>query len=159
MKLGLFASRRLGFFAAMLALIAAGLAVRLLSLGLPPFAVKYLGSSVWGAMVFAAVGVLLPERTREWRVAAALGIAVLTELFRLYHEPALDAFRLTLAGRLLIGQIFSPWNLVAYAIGIAAAALATVRLRRPTAPAAGPEPSAMPSARIAQRRALTRNAG
>lgn len=33
----------------------------------------------------------------------------------------LDAFRLTTAGALLLGRIFSLWNLPAYAIGMAAA--------------------------------------
>jgi hypothetical protein len=35
------------------------------------------------------------------------------------HTPWLDAFRLTTSGALLLGRIFSLWNLVAYAIGIA----------------------------------------
>jgi hypothetical protein len=30
----------------------------------------------------------------------------------------LDAFRLTLAGALLLGRIFSPWDMVAYGAGI-----------------------------------------
>lgn len=34
------------------------------------------------------------------------------------HTPWLDAFRLTAAGALLLGRIFSPWNLVAYVTGI-----------------------------------------
>ncbi len=36
------------------------------------------------------------------------------------HAPWLDAFRLTTAGALLLGRIFSLWNLVAYLIGIVA---------------------------------------
>ncbi len=114
---------RLGFLVAALASIAAGLAVRLVPLGLSPFAVKYAGSALWGAMVFAGVGVLQLARPLAWRVAAALAIAVATELFRLYHAPGLDAFRLTLPGRLLIGRVFSPWNVVAYGLGITLAAL------------------------------------
>jgi hypothetical protein len=45
------------------------------------------------------------------------------ELFRLVHAPWLDAFRLTLAGALLLGRIFSPWNVLAYGVGIALAML------------------------------------
>jgi hypothetical protein len=41
------------------------------------------------------------------------------ELFRLVHAPGLDAFRLTLAGALLLGRIFSPWDMLAYGVGIA----------------------------------------
>ena len=116
-------SLRLRFVAAMLVLIGAGLAVRLLPLGLTRFAVKYLGSSLWGAMVFAGAGVAKPRLSPKLRVAAALAIAIATELFRLYHAPALDAFRLTLAGKLLLGRVFSLWNIVAYALGIVTAAL------------------------------------
>ena len=45
-------------------------------------------------------------------------IAVVVEFSRLVHAPWLDAFRLTTAGALLLGRIFSPWNMVAYAVGI-----------------------------------------
>jgi hypothetical protein len=51
--------------------------------------------------------------------AIALTVAVCVELSRLVHAPWLDAFRLTIAGALLLGRIFSPWDIVAYAVGIA----------------------------------------
>ncbi|MBR0856052.1 DUF2809 domain-containing protein [Bradyrhizobium liaoningense] len=85
------------------------------ALGLPAFVVKYGGSLLWAAMVFLLVGVLLPPLTR--RQLAAIAIAV--EFARLVHTPWLDAFRLTTPGALLLGRIFSLWNLVAYAVGIA----------------------------------------
>ena len=102
--------------------IGAGLALRLLPLGLPFWATKWGGSVLWGAMVYGLVGLVLP--VPRWRILAlAAGIAVAVELFRLVHTPGLDAFRLTLAGKLLIGRVFSPLNLVAYAAGIGAAGL------------------------------------
>lgn len=45
-------------------------------------------------------------------------IAVGVELFRLVHTPWLDDFRLTLLGALLLGRIFSPWDILAYVAGI-----------------------------------------
>ncbi|MDB5606100.1 MAG: hypothetical protein JWP25_3000 [Bradyrhizobium sp.] len=45
-------------------------------------------------------------------------IAIGVELFRLVHTPWLDTFRLTLAGALLLGRIFSPWDMLAYGVGI-----------------------------------------
>ena len=45
-------------------------------------------------------------------------IAIGVELFRLVHFPWLDAFRLTLPGALLLGRVFSVWNMVAYGVGI-----------------------------------------
>jgi len=65
---------------------------------------------------------LLVARSRPAIIAVmALFLAIAVELFRLYHTPWLDAFRLTTAGALLLGHVFSLWNILAYAIGIAVA--------------------------------------
>jgi hypothetical protein len=53
----------------------------------------------------------------------SISIAVCVELFRLAHAPWLDAFRLTTAGALLLGRVFSPWNMLAYGVGIILAML------------------------------------
>jgi hypothetical protein len=70
-------------------------------------------------MVFLLVGAVLPRLTRTQIAAVAAIIAIVVEFSRLLHMPWLDAFRLTTAGALLLGRIFSLWNLVAYATGIA----------------------------------------
>ncbi|UWU81459.1 DUF2809 domain-containing protein [Bradyrhizobium huanghuaihaiense] len=103
-----------------LVVIACGLSLRWYGfpLGLPAFVVKYGGSLLWATMVFLLVGVLLPRLTRTQLAAIAVLIAIVVEFSRLVHVPWLDAFRLTTAGALLLGRIFSLWNLVAYAIGI-----------------------------------------
>ncbi|MGY5801125.1 ribosomal maturation YjgA family protein [Rhizobium sp. LEGMi12c] len=83
--------------------------------------VKYGGSILWGAMVYWFFAMVF-IRLRGLKVAAvALIVAVAVELFRLWHTPALDAFRLTTAGALLLGRVFSLWNVLAYAVGIASA--------------------------------------
>lgn len=72
-------------------------------------------------MVYLLVALFI-ARSRPAAIAVtALFIAISVELFRLYHTPWLDAFRLTTAGALLLGRVFSLWNMLAYAIGIAAA--------------------------------------
>ena len=103
-----------------LVVIALGLGVRFFGrgLGLPIGIVKYGGSVLWATMVFFLVAALLPRLPRPRLAQIAMGIAVGVELVRLVHAPWLDAFRLTLAGALLLGQIFSVWNLLAYAVGI-----------------------------------------
>lgn len=103
-----------------LIVIACGLSLRGYGfpLGLPAFVVKYGGSLLWATMVFLLVGVLLPRLTRMQIAAIAVVIAIVVELSRLLHAPWLDAFRLTTAGALLLGRIFSPWNMVAYVAGI-----------------------------------------
>ncbi|MCP3472073.1 DUF2809 domain-containing protein [Bradyrhizobium sp. CCGUVB1N3] len=103
-----------------LVVIACGLALRWYGfpLGLSAFVVKYGGSLLWATMVFFLVGALLPHLTRPQIAGIAAAIAIVVELSRLVHTPWLDAFRLTTAGALLLGRIFSLWNIVAYAIGI-----------------------------------------
>ncbi|MHB0770234.1 ribosomal maturation YjgA family protein [Bradyrhizobium sp. 5.13L] len=103
-----------------LAVIACGLSLRWygFSLGLPAFVVKYGGSLLWATMVFLLVAALLPRQTRTRIAVIAMTIAALVEFSRLVHTPWLDAFRLSTAGALLLGRIFSLWNLAAYAVGI-----------------------------------------
>ncbi|MBB2964173.1 DUF2809 domain-containing protein [Methylobacterium sp. R2-1] len=104
--------------------------MRLLPLGLPKEIVKYAGSVLWGAMVYGLVAFVRPAAATGRLVLVALIVAMLVELFRLVHTPALDAFRLTLAGQLLLGRIFSPWNILAYAVGIGSAAAFDAATRR-----------------------------
>src|SRR3954470_6463755 len=103
------------------AVIVCGLSLRWYGfpLGLPAFVVKYGGSLLWATIVVLLVGCLLPRLSRTQIAAIAMAIAVGVEFSRLVHMPGLDAFRLTAAGALLLGRIFSLWNLAAYAIGIA----------------------------------------
>jgi hypothetical protein len=51
------------------------------------------------------------------KLAVAIAIALSVEFSRLYHSPWLDEFRTTFAGAILLGRVFSPWNMVAYVIG------------------------------------------
>ncbi len=104
-----------------LAVIALGLSLRLFGrgLGLPAGVVKYGGSVLWATMVLFLIAAVRPRLSRPHYALIAMAIAIVVELIRLVHTPWLDAFRLTLAGALLLGRIFSLWNLVAYAAGIA----------------------------------------
>ena len=103
-----------------LAIIACGLGLRGfgLQLGLPAFIVKYGGSMLWGTMVFLLVAIAASNLSRPRIAMIAAVIAIGVELFRLVHFPWLDAFRLTLPGALLLGRIFSGWNMLAYFVGI-----------------------------------------
>jgi hypothetical protein len=103
-----------------LSIIISGLALRGfgLGLGLPGFVVKYGGSVLWGTMVFFLVAIAAPHLSRRTIALISALIAVCVELFRLVHTPWLDAFRLTITGALLLGRIFSPWDMLAYGVGI-----------------------------------------
>ncbi|KEA07049.1 DUF2809 domain-containing protein [Agrobacterium sp. SHOUNA12C] len=88
---------------------------------LPFTVVKYGGSILWGSMVyFLLASIVVTAKPSKIAVAAVL-IAICVEVFRLVHMPWLDAFRLMFAGALLLGRVFSLWNILAYATGIAAA--------------------------------------
>ncbi len=82
-------------------------------------------------MVFLASATLTGPVNIGRLAFAAFLIALIVEFSRLYHTPELDAFRLTTAGKLLLGRVFSLWNIAAYAVGISIAATVEAwRLRR-----------------------------
>jgi hypothetical protein len=106
-----------------LALIPIGVAWRMAPLGLPPFLYKYGGSVLWAAMVYWLIAALLPRvATAKVALVAAL-VAAVVEFSRLIHTPALDAFRITLAGKLILGRFFSLRDIVAYWLAIILAAV------------------------------------
>jgi hypothetical protein len=115
--------------ALLLITIVAGLTVRLVPLGLPAFVVKYAGSMLWAVMIYWIASTLLPSRRLLTVVLLSGALATAVEFFKLYHSPAMDAFRLTLPGILLLGRIFSVWDIVAYWIAIYAGATLDKRIR------------------------------
>ncbi len=112
------------------ATVLAGLVLRLVPLGLPHWLVKWGGSVLWAAMVYWLLAALMSAaRVVSVALTAAL-VAGLVEWLRLCHTPGLDAFRLTLAGVLLLGRVFSRWHLVAYWATIALVSLVDLKLIR-----------------------------
>ena len=96
-----------------------GLAVRLLSLGLPWFLYKYLGSVLWAIALYWFLAALFPKLRPQAIATIAILIATLLELSRLIPIAPIDAFRLTFAGKILLGRYFSIKNIVAYLLAIA----------------------------------------
>jgi len=123
---------RLATLALLAAIIASGLLLRRFgpSAGLPFAVVKYGGSLLWGTMVYVALTLVARHRSATLLAILAALIAASVEFSRLYHTPSLDAFRLTTAGALLLGRVFSPWNLVAYGLGILLGCCADLIARR-----------------------------
>ena len=111
------------------ATIGAGLAFRMAPLGLPRFIVKYGGSTMWALMIYWLVTTLLPSLRIFYAALLAGGIATAVEFFKLYQSPAVDAFRETLPGMLLLGRYFSLKDILAYWIAIAAGCAIDLRLR------------------------------
>jgi hypothetical protein len=110
--------RSLSTLILLLITIPIGLAVRLLPLDLPWFLYKYLGSTLWAAALYWLVAALLPKLRPRAVATIAILIATLLELSRLIPIAPIDAFRLTLFGKILLGRYFSLKNIAAYIFGI-----------------------------------------
>jgi Protein of unknown function (DUF2809) len=96
-----------------------GLAVRFLPLHLPWFLYKYLGSVLWAVALYWFLAAILPKLRPTAVATLATIIATLLELSRLVPIAPIDAFRLTLAGKILLGRFFSIKNIAAYILAIA----------------------------------------
>ena len=128
--------RRLACVGLLAVTVPAGLVWRLAPLHLPQFAFKYGGSALWAMAVYWVIAGLLPQCSAKPLAALAAVVASGVELFKLVRWPAVDAFRGTLAGKLLLGRYFTFGAIVAYWLAIALVAAADVRFRpgRPARP-------------------------
>jgi Protein of unknown function (DUF2809) len=104
-----------------------GLLVRFAPLGLPWFIVKYGGSTMWALMVYWSLAFILPGTTPRTLALTAALISTLVEFQRLYHTPALDSFRHSLPGILLLGNYFSLRDIAAYWLAITFGAFVDAR--------------------------------
>ena len=117
------AKRRVTYAVLLLITVVAGLVWRMVPLGLSPFWFKYGGSALWAMAVYWLIAACLPRLSAVGLSCVAGVVAAVVEFSRLWHVAAVDAFRLTLAGRLLLGRFFSLKNIVAYWIAIVLAGL------------------------------------
>lgn len=110
--------------------IASGLLIRFGPLGLPRFVTKCGGSVLWALMIYWIVSTLL-SRWPVGAVALLTGtIATSVELLKRFHVPWLDSFRITLPGVLLLGRVFSVWDILAYWVAMPIGAVADRWVRR-----------------------------
>ena len=115
--------RRATYLLLLLITIPLGLAWRMVPLGLSPFFFKYGGSVLWAVALYWLTAACLPQRSSGALAAIAALVAAGLEFSRLWHTPAMDAFRITLAGRILLGRYFSLKNVAAYCLAIGLMAL------------------------------------
>jgi len=102
----------------MVATMIAGLTIRFVPLGLPALIVKYGGSMFWALMIYWIVSALLPSLRLHVVALISAALTTAVEFFKLHHSPALDAFRLTIPGILLLGRVFSAWDILGYWLAI-----------------------------------------
>jgi hypothetical protein len=123
-------NRRAVYLAIAALTLVIGLVWRFVPTGMPLGLYKYGGSVLWAAMIYWLEAFAAPH-TRPARLALiAAAIATTVELFKLVHTPALDAFRLSFAGKVILGRFFYYSDFLAYYLAIAAAAFTDTRLRR-----------------------------
>jgi len=112
-------SRSLTTLLILLITIPIGLSIRFLPLHLPWFLYKYLGSTLWAVALYWFLATLLPKLRPLSLAKLAITLATLLELSRLVPIAPVNAFRLTFAGKILLGRYFSIKNIIAYALAIA----------------------------------------
>ena len=112
------AHRRLHCLTIILLLIPLGLICRFVPIGLPGGIVKYGGSFLWAALVYWCLALLLARAKPIYIALLAILLSTAVEFFKLFNPPALDAFRNTFAGKVLLGRYFSYKDIVVYYIAI-----------------------------------------
>jgi len=109
---------------AILGVIILGLASRRYGSYLPGWVSEYAGDTLWGVMLYLALGIVartwVPWRLAVLTLAAAYGV----EISQLYHAPWIDAVRHTRLGGLVLGYGFLWSDLACYTVGILAACTA-----------------------------------
>ena len=116
-------TRRLRYLVLAIATIAVGLTVHLGGRVLAPAVRDVLGDALWATMIVWWISAAAPRLPLRTRALAALAFCVAIELSQRYHTPSLDALRRTVPGHLVLGSGYDPRDLVAYAAGVAVAAL------------------------------------
>lgn len=114
---------RAAYVALAVATIAIGLLVHLRGSFFEPVTRDMLGDALWASMIAWWLGALVPRARLAARSAAAFAICAGVEVSQLLHSPALDAIRATRMGHVVLGSGFDARDFLAYALGVAGAAL------------------------------------
>ena len=113
---------RLLYGAAVIGVIALGLASRKHPALFPAVLGKSPGDALWALMILLGYCTLAP-RAGTWKVVGlALATCYGVELSQLYQAPWINAIRATTPGHLVLGSTFHWPDLVAYTVGIATGA-------------------------------------
>ncbi|MGH7653172.1 MAG: DUF2809 domain-containing protein [Gemmatimonadaceae bacterium] len=121
---------RLGFAALAFGTIAVGLFVHWRGTLLPAALRDILGDALWAMMIAWWIGAVAPATRVAPRAGLALAVCWTVEVSQLYHTPLLDRWRLTTPGQLILGSGFDPRDLGAYALGVLAAVILELTVRR-----------------------------
>ena len=127
---------RFVYAAAVLIVIAAGLASRKYPGLFPASFGKYPGDALWALMVLLILGWARPRWPSVAIAALALFISLCVEFSQLYQAPWINSIRQSTLGHLVLGSTFNWYDLIAYAVGVLVGYLAEVAYYRPQKAAA-----------------------
>lgn len=99
-------------------------------LGFGAIAKDVVGDALYAAMMVWWIGAVAPRWSLVVRAASAFVLCTIIETSQLLHAPMIDAVRATRLGHLVLGSGFDSRDLVAYAVGVAAAGLLELLMRR-----------------------------
>ncbi len=122
--------KRIHYLLLTLISIAAGLASRHYAPHLPDAIALYAGDTLWAAMVYFAVRLLLAETGVSHSALLALLFSYSIEFSQRYHPPWLDDLRQHWLGALILGRGFLWSDLACYATGIAMALVLDIATTR-----------------------------
>ena len=102
--------------------IPVGLLVRIKKVWFPDVFNLYAGDALYACMMYYMVCVIFVNNNIKFRTITALLICYIIELSQIYQAEWINAIRQTVLGKLISGSGFLYSDLLAYFIGIAAAA-------------------------------------
>ena len=79
---------------------------------------KHGGSILWALLIYWVISALRPMWTPRQSGVFAVVTTTTVELSQLYHASAVDALRETTSGALMLGKVFSPWDVISYAAAV-----------------------------------------
>jgi hypothetical protein len=120
------ARSRLWLVVGLVAVIAFGLASRKFPSLFPALLGKYPGDSLWALMIFLGWAFCKPRASTRKIAALAFATSCFVEFSQLYQAAWLNSVRSTTLGHLILGSIFSWFDIAAYCVGVLAGALIDV---------------------------------
>jgi hypothetical protein len=110
-------------------LIVSAFATRSGSPFIPGFVAEYGGDTLWAAMVYLLIRLIVPRWSPFRSAVLAMMISLLGEISQLYHAPWIDAIRAYRLGGVILGYGFLWSDLVCYIVGILSGAFLEWGLR------------------------------
>lgn len=110
--------QRLAYLGAGVGVVGIGLLWRSNLLALPVFLRKYGGDAWWAVLVYLLIRAAAPGAELLRSAGCALAFSFVIEFSQIYHAVWIDGLRATRLGALVIGSVFNPPDLMAYAVGI-----------------------------------------